>query len=72
VASTIANTGVLNRIIQFWAVDLDERANQFFDSIILGLFSDLPWRKERYNPEVPVILDPTSWDVLYDTPGATP
>ncbi len=69
ISSTISVTGVLNRILQFWSLEVD--ASYGVDKVrelVKQAFGSLPWRNpddERFNAEEAVVMRPTSWDDAY-------
>lgn len=64
VSSMISVTGILNRIIQFWSVEVPESTTaDDLRNIVKEAFESLPWRDEIFVPSEPVILAPSEWDV---------
>jgi len=76
ITSSISITGVLNRIEQFWSVEVD--AGVMPDEVrqlVKNAFGSLPWRNPVggvFNAEDAIILRPTEWDVSVNTNPSSP
>jgi len=65
ITSMISVTGTLNRIYQFWSLEVDAGNKEDPRELVRKAFGKLPWRNpddERYNAEEAILLCPTEWD----------
>ncbi|MEY4546507.1 MAG: hypothetical protein RL685_2702 [Pseudomonadota bacterium] len=65
ITSTISVTGTLNRIVQFWSVEVDQAATvDEVRELVQKAFAPLPWRSddEIFRAEAAILLRPSDWD----------
>ncbi|MEY2935126.1 MAG: hypothetical protein RL033_5875 [Pseudomonadota bacterium] len=65
ITSTISVTGTLNRIVQFWSVEVDQATTvEEVRNLVQKAFAPLPWRSDDdvFKAEAAILLNPSDWD----------